>query len=134
MAVIGISAKLEYESGSSWAEVDNCKQVMFPAFSVSSIDTTHLGLTDFGMTFMPGMVDAGACSFTAEYTEATYTALQGLTRDLLGWRVTAPDEGGGSPVIVTCDGFLTKLEVSITPNEEVMISGEIKFTGLPQVS
>lgn len=134
MAVIGITAKLEYESGSGWAEVDNCKSVAFPAFTVSSIDTTHLGLTDFGMTFMPGMVDAGACAFEAEYTEATYTALQALTRELIGWRVTAPDEGNASPVIVTCDGFLTKLEVSITPNEEVMISGEVKFTGLPQVS
>lgn len=134
MATIGITAKLEYESGSTWVEVDNCKSIQFPGFNVSSVDTTHLGLTDYGMTFKPGMVDAGVCGFEAEYTEATYTALQGLVRDSIGWRITAPDEGGGSPVAVTCDGFLTKLDVSIAPNEEVMISGEIKFTGLPAVA
>lgn len=134
MATIGITGKLEYDGDSGWVEVSNCKSIQFPSFIVSSIDTTHLGLTDYGMTFVPGMVDAGVCAFEAEYTEATYVGLQALLRETVGWKITAPDEGNASPVAVECDGFLTKLDVVITPNEEVMIAGEIKFSGLPEVS
>lgn len=133
MATIGVTAKLEYESGSGWAEVVGCKTVNFPAFSITSIDTTHLGLTDFAKTYMPGMIDAGSVTFEAEYVSATYTALQALAvaREAIGWRVSAPDGEGD---VVTCDGFLVKLDVSMSPDEEVMVSGEIKMTGLPEVS
>src|SRR5262245_61048943 len=109
MATIGIGSKLEYESGSTWVEVENCKTIGVPQFNVSIIDTVHLGLTDYGMTFMPGMIDPGACPFEAEFTTTTYTALQGIIaeRSKIGWRVTAEDEESGLSVVVTCDGFLT---------------------------
>lgn len=126
MAYIGIDASLEYESGSSWVPVPKCKSVSFPGFNISSVDTNNLDNSNFGMTYMPGCVDAGSCAFECEYSTATYTALQGLIRDVIGWRITAPD---GHPE--TCDGFLTKLDVAMSPNEEVMITGEIKFTGIP---
>lgn len=131
MATIGVTAKLEYEQSSAWVEVANCKQVNFPSFNVSSVDTTNLSITDYAMTYMPGMVDAGSITFEAEYSEATYTALQGLVRQTIGWRVTGPDD---ADVAVTCDGFLVKCDVQMSPNEEVMISGEVKLTGLPAVS
>lgn len=131
MATIGVTAKLEYEHSSAWNEVTGCKQVNFPSFNVSSVDTTHLGIADYAMTYMPGMIDAGSITFEAEYSEATYTALQALVREVIGWRVTGPDD---ADVAVSCDGFLVKCDVSLTPNEEVMISGEVKLTGLPAVS
>jgi hypothetical protein len=128
MSTIGVTAKLEYESGSGWEQVANCKSINFPSTNVSSIDTTHLGLTDFAMTFAPGMVDAGSITFSASFSESSYTALQSLLREVIGWRVTGPlDEAA----LVTCDGFLTKCDVAMSPNEEVMIEGEIKMTGLP---
>lgn len=131
MAIIGISGKLEYESGSGWAEVYNCKQVNFPSFNVSSVDTSNLGCTDYAMTFIPGMVDSGTITFEAEYQAATYDALVALLRTVIGWRVSSPT--GDDELVVSCDGFLTKCDVSITPNDEVMISGEVKMTGLPEV-
>lgn len=131
MAIIGVGAKLEYESGSGWGEVQNCKSVNFPGFNVTSVETTHLGVSDYAKTFLPGMVDANTITFSCEFTDANYTALQGLVRDVLGWRVSSPS---GEAVVVTCDGFLTSLEVALAPDEEVMINGAIKMTGLPVVS
>jgi hypothetical protein len=90
MAIIGIGAKLEYESGSGWAEVPNVKSVNFPGFNVNPVDTTHLGCADFAKTFMPGTIDADSVSFECEYIASTYTALQGLLREVIGWRVSSP--------------------------------------------
>ncbi len=131
MAVIGISASLEYEDSSAFVPVAGVKSVNFPGFTTSSVDTTHLGNTDFAMSFMPGAIDAGAITFEAEFSEATYTALQGKVRQIIGWRVTGPDD---EDVAVTCDGFLTKIDVNVTPADEVMIAGEVKLTGMPVVS
>lgn len=131
MAYIGIGAKLEFENGSGWAEVLHCKSVNLPDFNVASIETTHLGLTNYGKTFMPGMIDAGSISFEAEYTADTYADLQGLVRETLGWRISDPT---GPSVVVTCDGFLTSLKSSMSADEEMMITGEIKLTGVPEVT
>lgn len=133
MATIGVGAKLEYESGSSWTEVLNCKSVNFPQFSITSIDTTNLSIADYAKTYMPGMVDGNSITFEAEYTSDTYTALAGLIREVIGWRVSSPDVDTAGDV-VTCDGFLTSLSVAMSPDDEMMISGEIKMTGLPAVS
>lgn len=131
MAIIGVGAKLEYESGSGWAEVANCKSVNFPGFNVTSVETTNLSNVDFGKSYIPGMIDGNTITFSCEFTDANYTALSGLVRDLLGWRVSSPS---GESVTVTCDGFLTSLEVALAPDEEVMINGTIKMTGVPSVS
>lgn len=131
MATIGVSAKLEYENGSAWAEVYNIKTVNFPDFTTTSVETTNLANVDYGKTFIPGMVDAGVITFNSEYTTASYVALSALVRDLIGWRVTSPSGEGD---ILTCDGFLTKLSVNFDSDVEVMITGEIKLSGIPQVS
>ena len=133
MSSIGVTSKLEYETGSTWTEVTRCKQVNFPSFARSSVETTHLGITDYGQTFMPGMTDASVITAEVEFTEAMFTALAGLADDrtLIGWRVTSPDD---AEVVVTCDGFVTKCDVSLSPNDEVMISLEVKMSGMPIVS
>lgn len=131
MSTIGVSAKLEYESGSTFVEIPDVISVNFPEFSVTSIDTTSLANTDYGMTFAPGMVDGGTITFECHYDSDVYDDLEGLVRTSLDWKVSAPT---GESQSVTCEGFLTKLSVSIKPNELVVISGEIKMTGLPTVA
>lgn len=131
MAVLGVTAKLEYESGSGWAEVTNCKSITFPQLQVGAVETTHLGVSDYGRTHMPGLIEANVISFECEYTSEIYTALHGLIRDTLGWRVTSPT---GEDDVMTCDGFLTSVNLSLTPDAEVMITGEIKLTGVPVLS
>lgn len=129
---IGVTATLEYELGSGWAAINNVKSISFPGFNVGTVDTTHLGLSDYAMTFDPGMVDAGVMTFECKYTDAQYEVLQGLIRDVVGWRIGASEPEANA---IICDGFITKLDVAFAPtNDEVNISGEIKFTGLPQVS
>lgn len=131
MAVIGVTSKLEYEAGSAYVEVPGVKSVNFPAFNTSAVDTTSLDNSNFAMSFIPGMIDPASISFECEFSDATYVALSGMIRETTSWRVTAPT---GVDTAVTCDGFLVKLDVSISPADEVMISGEVKMTGLPVVS
>lgn len=131
MAVIGVTAKIEHEGGSGYVEVPNCKAINFPGFNITSVDTTNLGNSDYAKTYIPGMIDASTITVDCEYTAVTYNDLQALVREVKSWRVTAP---AGEDVVVTCDGFITKLDVKPTPDEEVMINFEIKMTGLPVVS
>jgi len=131
MASIGVGAKLEHEQGSGWAVVYKCKSVNFPNFTITSVDTTHLAIADYAKTYMPGMIDGDTISFESEFTSASYVTLTGLLRDVIGWRVSAP---AGEGDVVTCDGFLTSLTSSMTPDDEMMISGQIKMTGLPVIS
>jgi hypothetical protein len=132
VAVIGVTASLEYEVGSGWAAVPNLKSLSFPEISVGEVETTHLGISDFARTYAPGLVNGGNINFECAYTSATMTALNGLLRDEIGWRVSAPT---GTSDVYTCDGFLTALSTTFTPDDsEVMISGTVKLTGLPALT
>lgn len=126
---IGVTTKFEHESGSSWVEVYKTRSVNYPGYNTSSVDNTSLANDDFAMTYEPGMIDANVITFESEWSEASYATLQGIVsdREAIGWRVSGPD--GSDPL--TCDGFLTKLDVNITPGELMIISGEVKLTGLP---
>ena len=133
MAIIGVTAKLEYstDEGTTYIQVPNCKSVSFPAMSVTSVETTHLGITDYAKTYIPGMTDAGNVSFEAEFTSDTYTALSSILRTEDKWQISSPS---GESIVVSCDGFLMSMSTSMAGEEEVMISGEVKMTGKPEVA
>ena len=100
-------------------------------FTTTAVETTSLANTDYAKTFMPGTIDPGTITFEAEYTSENYVALHALVRTVLGWRVSAPTGEGD---VVTCDGFLTSISVTHTPEDEIMISGTIQMSGLPELT
>lgn len=131
---IGVTAQLEYEFGSGYNVIAGIKSLKVGGFTVDSIDITSLANTNFAKTYEPGMVDSDTISFEAIYSDALYTNLRDLadSRDSTSWRFTGPT---GEAVIITVNGFVTKLDIpSVTPTELVMISCEVKCTGLAAIT
>lgn len=129
--MIGVGAKVEYESGSSWTEIPHVKQVINPPVTVGQVETTHLGVTNMGRTYEPGMIDPGVLTIEAAYDPTVYGELFGMLREPGGWRVSDPDGGK----VVTCDGYISSLNVQFQPtDDEVMISIQVRMTGVPAVA
>src|SRR4051794_27451350 len=121
--MIGVGAKLEYESGSTFVEIPDVRTVNFPAFNVTAVDNTSLANVDYGMTNEPGMIDPDVISFECIYSGDLYAnVLMPLLREVIGWRVSDP--AGGSAKVVTCDGFIMSLNVSISPNDLMVLQGQ----------
>nr|WP_261361167.1 phage tail tube protein [Gemmata massiliana] len=106
--------------------VPGLKTVNLPNITVTSIDTTHLGLTSYQKTFMPGMIDNGSISFTCEFSESIFTTLHGMLRDVVDWRVTAPAD---ESVVASFSGFLTSIQQPFEPDAEAVLTAEIKVSG-----
>ncbi|MBP3957422.1 hypothetical protein J8F10_19420 [Gemmata sp. G18] len=102
------------------------KTLALPSISVTSIDTSHLGLTSYQKTMMPGMITNAAISVSLEFSESAFTTLHGMLRDMVDWRITCPAD---EPAVVTFSGFITKIDTPFSPDEEVMISLEITPSG-----
>jgi hypothetical protein len=136
MAQLGITSKLEHEAGSGWTEVPHCKSLTFPALSISPYETTHLGITDYTKTYEPGLMDFNSVVGQCEYTPDVYEDLFGLKRQKIQWKLSDPEVGdpAEAAIVVNFEGFITKLEVGITPDGEMMIDFEIKVNGLPAIN
>lgn len=132
MAVIGVTGKLELNTtGSTWVEIAKCKSISFPDFSTTAVDITNLASPDYAKEYVPGMVDAGSVTFQCEYTSATYVQLTGLVRTTKNWRITSPT---GVADVVQFSGFLTKVALAMSPDEEMVIDAELRTSGLPEVT
>jgi len=146
MAVIGFTAKLELNDGSSnaYAVIDELTMITLPAQDVTTVETTHLGLSTPFKTFTPGLTDSGVLSFECNFTEDNYARLQAVRGKLkhsssippsgtdVNWKVTAPDEdAGGAETAMTfvMNGILTKLDVSMEIESVMKIKGEVKISG-----
>src|SRR5689334_927763 len=97
VGTIAIGGKLEYEEGSSWVEVPNCKSLNIPAFMVGQVSTDSLSNTDFAKTYKPGMIDGDSVSAEVAWTGDVYQKLHGLIRDMVQWRITTPDDDAETP-------------------------------------
>lgn len=129
---IGLTTKLEYEQGSTWAEVTGLLGCTPPNKTRGDVETTHLGLSDAHKTFRSGLADSGVLAFSAKYDTEVYADLFALFTggDTIGWRVTYPDDE-----TEVCDGYLHALTPpEITPEGLVTITGEVKLSGIATLS
>jgi hypothetical protein len=134
--IIGWSTKLEHSTAptpGTYVQVAETVTIQIPAVEVTSVEDTHLGVTDRFRTYVPGLRDSGTISVEANYNKATITALDGLTGTLRTWRITAPDEDGAGPDTAptfTFQGFISKRDATeMKPDEIAKIKFEIKVTG-----
>lgn len=128
---IAIGSKLYYEVGSSWTAIPDCTSITVPSISVNSVDYTNLDNTDYWKTFGAGTIDGGSITFEALLNSTVYNTLSGFLRDTKGWKVTA---GPDFTTTVIADGFITKLEVGLSGEDKVVMKGEIKITGIVDIS
>jgi hypothetical protein len=133
--IIGWSTKLEHTGipPASYTQIAETVTIQIPPVEVTSVEDTHLGVTNRHRTYVPGLRDSGTISVEANYSNATLIALDGLTGTPRTWRITAPDEDGAgaetAPTFVF-QGFISKRDpVDMVPDEVAKIKFEIKVTG-----
>jgi hypothetical protein len=140
MATIGYTAKLAVKTTGSFVDVSpEVVTISVPAVEVSSVESTHLNVTDGFKTYVPGLKNAGTLSFEANYTKDAYTTLDNI-RGLLKsgsndieWRITAPDEDGAgafTPQTFIFKGFVMKTEgPTFEPEGLAKLKCEVQITG-----
>lgn len=144
MAVIGFTSKLELDPGTgTFATVSETTMITVPAQEVTTVETSYLGMSNPVKTFTPALTDPGVMAFECNYQKDTYNTLNGVrgklkvngpippTGNPIQWKITAPDEDGGSASnqTFTFNGILTKLEVNIEVEGLMKIKGEVKVSG-----
>ena len=138
MAIIGFSAALAIDPGTAtFTNLPELVMVSLPAFETTTVETSHLGLSNTYKTFTPGLTDGGVMTFECNYSKAAYTQLQTVLGKLkittaippsgndIRYRVTLPDEdagGAGTAQVFT----LTKMECSAEVESIMKIKGEVK--------
>jgi hypothetical protein len=120
MAELGKGTKISYQYPTYWADFDDALKVELPDEVVSEIDTTHLGITGYNKTNMPGLVDNGSFTFDYPFDPETSEDLRGLLRVVCPWRITSPNG-----TTYTCDtAYLVKPgKVSFEPDTQSVITG-----------
>lgn len=142
MATIGYTAKLQVKKASDFEDVSpEVVTITVPAIEVSSVESTHLNVTDGFKTYVPGLKNAGVLSFEANYTKDAYVLLDGIRGKLkegttdIEWKITAPDEDGGAtpsmftPQTFTFKGFVMKTELAFEPEGVAKIKAEVQVVG-----
>jgi hypothetical protein len=131
MGIIGVGTTLSYEDGSGFTPVPKLRSAAFPKWTTTQVDTTNLDCTDYAKTSEPGMTNPGTVSYECEFSADVYAALSDLVRETIGWRTASPS---GSSKTVTCDGYLSDLDVAFSPDELVVITFNVTYTGLPDIT
>ncbi|MBX9677424.1 MAG: hypothetical protein K2X38_01585 [Gemmataceae bacterium] len=142
MATIGYTAKLQVKKGTAFEDVSpEVVTIQLPAIEVSSVESTHLNVTDGFKTYLPGLKNSGVLSFEANYTKDAYTLLDGIRGKLkegtteIEWKITAPDEDAGAtpstftPQTFQFKGFVMKTEVGFEPEGVSKIKCEVQVVG-----
>lgn len=139
MATIGYTAKLQVKTSGSFVDVSpEVVTIQVPAVEVSSVESTHLNVTDGFKTYVPGLKNSGTLSFEANYTKEAYTLLDGIRGKLkegsveIEWKITAPDEDGAgafTPQTFQFKGYVMKTELGFEPEGVSKIKCEVQVVG-----
>lgn len=139
--VIGWSTKLEYTTAptpGSYTAISEAVTIQLPGAEVTSVEDTHLSVTNKIRTFTPGLRDNGSISCTTNYSKATMAAVEALVGLVKTWKITAPDEDGAGAETAptfTFVGFITKREpVEAKADEKMEMSFDIKISGAVTVA
>lgn len=128
MAVIGFTAQLEAGTGASDAleVVSESTMIQVPALQASTVESTHLAVTDGIRTYIPGLIDPGTVSFEANYTAGVYSKLKAILAKKKPWKISSPEDENQT---FSFDGILTKVDLSFETEAVAKIKGEVKVTG-----
>lgn len=130
---IGFTATLTVNDGTSSAQqaFSFPVNVSVPSGEVAKVDRSYLGMSTHDRLYIPGLFDNGQFEFELQYCKVDYNRLIALKGVSKVWIITFPDDGTGSPIAATINGFLvsypTKFEMEAIPHLacKVQISGAI---------
>jgi predicted secreted protein len=142
--VQGITFQLSSVAGGAWVSMGEVLSVTPPTNAMGTIDITNHGTTDYFREFLPGMVDPGTVTFTANYITSTVASsdsrewCENLITDIMAARTKIPWRfylsGTSTQNAWQGSGYITNYQL-ITPNDQaVSYSVSLKVTGKPTFS
>jgi len=118
-----------------------------PAYTMGTIDISNHQTTDYYREYLPGMIDAGTITFTANYVATTEGGAssgavvwsRGLLNDVMdartkiGWGImlSTGEAASSSQYIWTGAGYITSYQLIASNDQAVQYSVGIKVTGQP---
>jgi predicted secreted protein len=115
-----------------------------PTNAMGTIDITNHGTTDYFREFLPGLIDPGSLTFTANYICSTVASsdarnwCQGLITDLQASRTKIPWRfilsGTSTQNMWYGNGYITNYQLITANDQAVQYSVSLKVTGKPTFS
>lgn len=121
MSVIGFTADLTIGA----VPVDTATTITLGGIMSDAVEDTHLG-TASARTFIGGLVDSGAVTWSANYDATTFSSLHALVGTVQSCEINSPTDEDQS---FTFDAVVTKLDTSFATADLVVMNGELKITG-----
>jgi len=114
-----------------------------PVYNMGTIDISNHQTTDYYREYLPGLIDGGTLTFTANYVESTAGGAssgavewsRGLINDLMdartkiGWGITL--SGTSSQNVWTGVGYITSYQLLASNDKAVQYTVSIKVSGKP---
>jgi hypothetical protein len=125
MAIIGVGATLTYgDDGVTFGStISTIMEIEIPDPETGVVDTTHLGITDYVKTSIPGLIDPGELGVKCHFDKTQHAALATLqyARTTKYWKVTVDDASTDSKLIG--QGFVKKcMGPTVEGPEEIVMT------------
>ena len=134
--IIGHAKQLSYGDTlvGATTRVFGTREVNLPERELGTAEVTNDDTPDFHKDYIPGLYEPGTVSFTYLYAKSQFAALEAIyqlatvaaTRASATkfWKVTLPDAS-----TATFKGFLTKHDLPMETEDEVVVEAEIQVVG-----
>jgi len=114
-----------------WAELGEINDIVPVSPTKETVDTTHMGSTDFYREFISGLKDGGEASFQMNFGYIGYSAIKRkFERDLSPkrWKIVLPDDVA-NPTTWKFDAIVTDIPPNVPTADKVVADVTLKVSG-----
>lgn len=128
---IGFQATLTVNDGSAAAQQPFAFPISIscPFSEVGKVDRSYLGMATKDKLYSPTLWDNGEMEFEIQYTKADYQRLLALKGVEKTWVVTFPDDGTGTPLTRSFNGWVCKAPTKFEMEAIVVIQASVQVNG-----
>lgn len=134
----GILFCLTSANGGTFYDMGELLSVTPPTRSMGTIDITNHGTTDYFREFLPGMIDPGTVTFTANYVSSSSWANELIpdimaARSLINWKIelSTGEAAASSQNVWYGNGYITNYQLLTANDQAVQYSVSLKLTAKP---
>jgi len=139
--VQGIVLALTSVNGGTFYPIGEVLGVTPPTFTMGTIDISNHQTTDYYREFLPGLIDSGTVTFTANYVSSSSWANDLVTsvmadRAKINWKVelSTAEAATSSQNVWYGNGYITNYQLITANDQAVTYSLSIKVTAKPTFS
>jgi predicted secreted protein len=141
--VQGITFQMGTSIGAAWVSMGEVQSVTPPTNAMGTIDITNHGTTDYFREFLPGLIDPGTVTFTANYITGSSTSgpiwySQEEIEVLMSARTKVPWRfylsGTSTQNAWQGAGYITNYQLLTANDQAAQYTVSLKVTGKPTFS